>query len=856
MLPAVLLLCITITTAENVCNLTGPWTGYFPASQKYNDNEEYYIPSSTHNAQTNTVQFEVLRTWGTGWTEGHGIVNLETLRVTMYLDGDTDSPGVITLNGKTDNASCHGIDFDNGSRWVKQMPFIKYVHVIHMSHLDVGYDGISPTVGYINNVMNKYFQSHLPRSLYLSKTMKQTGHQRRGFVYTQQPWLMSFYLNCPRNFTLNNVVLQCPTETELAEMKQAIANGDLTWQASAFNVQFEAMDETIFQSSLNVAKQLNQQFGIKRRQFVVSSRDVPGITRAVIPLLAKNNITAVSIGQNGQLGPPPAPFDTIDANIPYPRIFRWRDVESETEVIALWHSYGYGGIKRSDCIEVPYSSHAFCAMVKGDNSGPPETLNYLLNEYTQIESEFPGAIAFSSTFEDFVSAIYAGRAALPVVTTEFGDVWLQGIGSDPLKMAVYREASRAHAECIQSGACSYDDPVIQDFERFLMKLPEHTWGLPSELDPVHWSNDQFHALRKTQSSFVNCSNAWVEQRQFADYAIKALGDHALAKDIMNRLRDLVVQSAPDLSAYIAVSGLGNKIRNCNGIDVQFDGNYGSIVSFVGTDGREWASVESPLGIFEYVSYDETDYNYMCTVYGTGCYKKRGSQNYTIRNKWQTKMDKLYILNTTGSCSVVTHLVFPTAAHTQIGAPSDAYLNLTVNATGGIFMEVILMNKTITRLPEAMYFGFKPTVMNGEEESIEYAMLKMGNSHVYFDEVMLNGSQYQHGVWEGIQNTITDSMNKDDGKVLSRMLIRSLDTGLVSPITSQEPIPGWFGTPTVFPCPLKPLTSDFTDILGYAFNLYNNIWMTNYVLWYPYVDTWPLIQSVDKNMKFRFELIMT
>ena len=43
-----------------------------------------------------------------------------------------------------------------------------------------------------------------------------------------------------------------------------------------------------------------------------------------------------------------------------------------------------------------------CAMVKGDNTGPPDTLNYLLNEYTQIESEFPGALAFSSTFEDFV----------------------------------------------------------------------------------------------------------------------------------------------------------------------------------------------------------------------------------------------------------------------------------------------------------------------------------------------------------------------------------------------------------------------------------------------------------------------
>ena len=73
---------------------------------------------------------------------------------------------------------------------------------------------------------------------------------------------------------------------------------------------------------------------------------------------------------------------------------------------------------------------------------------------------------------------------------------------------------------------------------------------------------------------------------------------------------------------------------------------------------------------------------------------------------------------------------------------------------------------------------------------------------------------------------------------------------------MDELPGWFGTPTAMPCPLKQLSSDYTDILGYSFNFYNNVWMTNYILWYPYVDTWPLIGSVDKNMKFRFEIVIT
>merc|ERR1712228_982738 len=336
-----------------------------------------------------------------------------------------------------------------------------------------------------------------------------------------------------------------------------------------------------------------------------------------------------------------------------------------------------------------------------------------------------------------------------------------------------------------------------------------------------------------------------------DYAINALGDHQLADDIMNRLQNLVVPSSPDLSGYSKINALDAHI-DCGRLKIQFDGNYGSIISFVDLNNREWANRESPIGIFEYVSYDESDFKYMCDVYSTGCYNKDGSQSASIRNKWQSKMKALYVMNNSAMCSVVSHVTFPDTAVSQIGAPQNTFVNISVNATGSILMEVVLMNKTRTRLPEAMYFGFKPIAMN-ETENIKYSALKMADSHIYFDNVMLNGSQYQHRVWKGVENKIVS--NDDEEKVVSTMLVKSLDCGLVAPITDQEPYPGWFGTPTVFPCPLKQLSADYTNILGYSFNFYNNIWNTNYVLWYPYVDSWPLIESVDQNMKFRFEIVI-
>ena len=55
----------------------------------------------------------------------------------------------------------------------------------------------------------------------------------------------------------------------------------------------------------------------------------------------------------------------------------------------------------------------------------------------------------ASTFDAFVDAVQSVRETLPVVTSEIGDVWLQGISSDPLKEARYRAFARARAACIK-----------------------------------------------------------------------------------------------------------------------------------------------------------------------------------------------------------------------------------------------------------------------------------------------------------------------------------------------------------------------------------------------------------------------
>lgn len=57
-------------------------------------------------------------------------------------------------------------------------------------------------------------------------------------------------------------------------------------------------------------------------------RDVPGLTRAAIPILARQGVRALTVGVNGVSAPPAVPFNTP---------FWWRDEPSGTQLLSFWH---------------------------------------------------------------------------------------------------------------------------------------------------------------------------------------------------------------------------------------------------------------------------------------------------------------------------------------------------------------------------------------------------------------------------------------------------------------------------------------------------------------------------------------
>lgn len=60
----------------------------------------------------------------------------------------------------------------------------------------------------------------------------------------------------------------------------------------------------------------------------LTQRDVPGFTRAAIPLLYGQGVRALSVGVNGGSAPPGVPKNTP---------FWWRDGPSGAALLAFWH---------------------------------------------------------------------------------------------------------------------------------------------------------------------------------------------------------------------------------------------------------------------------------------------------------------------------------------------------------------------------------------------------------------------------------------------------------------------------------------------------------------------------------------
>ena len=705
-----------------------------------------------------------------------------------------------------------------------------------------------------------------------------------------QPWIASLYLDCANagmrfwpqlgsGVKAGSSSLHCPNATSVAAFRAALQRGDIFVHAFAHNAEASTYaDASMFEAGIEIGERLADESGIPRPT-AVSQRDVPGWTRATLPLLKRHGVVGLSFGA----GTPPGKVDV-------PPLCVWRDVATDSEVV-LTYETAYGTVAT---LFVLPTGEALAAAWAGDNTGPP-SLADVQGFYDTLHKKYPSAKVVASTLDAFFVAANQPevKAKLPIVTAEIEDAWIHGVPADPLKNAQFREASRQRLKCLKSGTCSKNSRAMQAFDRLLLQVPEHTAGVAHVwffMDNENYTNAQFDKARaqqplgfiadnRKQADYNTSVNSWLEQRAFITQAPALLESEypELAANLTSALDSLKAVEPPSSIGMTPVNPL-NATFTCGGTELTV-GSTGELVSLK-RNNVQWASRTNAVGQYLYETYTEADYKEFLLDLGsrigdTGMWPDHTAgpyAHYTDANSSRkcaddvsfckanmtaanpqhrslhAAVDRISVNNDNAAevdCEILIESTLPAEARTFAGAPKSVVTKLTVSANGtSLDWDVFQVDKRPTRLPESSFFTFNPEVpdprrweltvlgspmdphdvigkhFNGSDRMSTYLKSQYGGSP------HLRGAESAH--YTGANPKTSGGARRCAGG----FELTSLDVPVVC--TGRA-------TPFVTPRTEAP---DMTE--GVSWNIHQNIWNTNYVQWYPY-------DGVDRHIRSRFRM---
>ncbi|AZN43147.1 DUF5054 domain-containing protein [Paenibacillus albus] len=695
------------------------------------------------------------------------------------------------------------------------MNAINKVHVIFKTHLDIGFTDLA------SNVIEQYFQSFIPKALELSEELEQEQGVR--FVWTTGSWLIHEYL-------------KAATPEQRKRLEAGIASDRITWHGLPFTTHTELMDPALFDYGLSIAQQLNEKYG--KKTIAAKMTDVPGHTLGLVPHMAKAGICYLHLGVNPASKQPSVP-----------NLFIWKGTDGSEIVVNYAGSYGNMTLVEG-FDEVMVFAHT------GDNCGPPTAAD-IRQLFKQLAVQFPGAVVQASTMDAFAEKLLAHKELFPIVTEEIGDSWIHGAASDPLKIARYRELLRLRDKWVSDGRLDTRSREYADFCDQLILIPEHTWGMDEKThlsDFKHYSVQDFHAARQADTvtmeaipdkyryiggfsledsaaaaelfealgtkSYSLFESSWEEQRNYISKAISALSadKQEEANHALGRLNpDTAFSSNGDELALYKQYRLG-----CFMVQFAHDG---SIIELVDQQGRVWADGKHRLGVFEYETLGTEHYHNWFRDYvvnwkqhyhwADADFGKPGMEFAQPRpehlqfspsviqavKRSEDHFDEVNLQLRMSSTATQTH-----------GAPQELHIRYRFyNEAKTIEVELNWFQKQAYRLPEASWFSFAIKVDNPNL----WTMDKLGTA-ISPLHVVENGNRNMHAVNTGVYYDGTEGSVR----------LETLDAPVLCPGEKRM---------LRFDQTFAPLAG------GIHFNLHNNVWGTNFPMWF------------EEDMKFRFVL---
>jgi hypothetical protein len=662
-------------------------------------------------------------------------------------------------------------------------PEIKRVLVVFKCHFDAGFIDTQA------NVVHRYFNEFFPKAIETAEQLSRSNSpDHANYTWTTGSWLLYVYLE------------QASPE-QRKKMEQAIQSGFIAWHALPFSWQTELMDQSLISGAIAISRSLDNRFG--RKTTGAKMTDVPGHTRGIVSPLAGAGVKFLDIGVN-------------DASTPavLPPLFRWQDPAGAQIVVSYHHHYGAIQI-------VPGSDLAYAIVMADDNAGPhsPEEI---AATYLNLSTRFPNAEIRATDLTQIADAVHPHAASLPIVTQEIGDTWIHGIGSDPLKVARYRRLCGLRSRWIANGKFKAGDATDLRLLRNLLLEVEHTWGTDTKtwLDFDNYLPADLTKMLDTKNYKV-VQSSWQEKRNDLFAAI-----NSLPSDLKSDATQAVTGLAVTRPAPIATSKISRLDLETRHFHVKFDEKTGAIHKLTHkATSHDWAAPDHPLALFTYQTLSQTDYaaffkNYVISSedWAFKDFGKPNIQRYGAVSKiWMPTLVQREVAETAEGHKIRTRLEFRAdqfAKSDSLVAPATAWPKevfvdfLVAKSVPTVEITVSWFGKLPTRMPEAMWFSFNPPLADPKS-----CLMRKSGQQVSPLDVIEGGNRHMHATDEILigQGDRGLSIETQDAPLVA--------LGVQSPLyfTREQPQLG----------------------KGIHFNLFNNAWGTNYIMWY------------SEDMRFRF-----
>ncbi|NLC33577.1 MAG: DUF5054 domain-containing protein, partial [Clostridiales bacterium] len=342
---------------------------------------------------------------------------------------------------------------------------IRKVHLVFKTHLDIGFTDFSA------HVIDHYLYHYIPAAIAAAQSLNIPGQAKR-FVWTVGSYIIDLAVR-----TLKG--------EEAMRLDRAIKNGDITYHALPFTTHSELCSREMFKAGLGIAKRLDERYG--KKTCAAKMSDVPGHTLGIVGPLVEMGIEFLHIGINDVARMPAVPA-----------LFMWENAQGQQVMVNYARSYG-------GLTTVEGHDEALYFLHSSDNMGPPDE-DYLREIFESIQAQFPQAQVAASTLDAFAIGLRSVRGRLPVLREEIADTWIHGIGTDPKKVAMFKELDRLSQTWDKEGLWENNANPLEDgrlpraaFLEELLLVCEHTWGMDTKkflADFVNWSRADFDLARR------------------------------------------------------------------------------------------------------------------------------------------------------------------------------------------------------------------------------------------------------------------------------------------------------------------------------------------------------------------------